>query len=244
MTGQALPGRRIVVLGGTGKSRTFGRRAVLLRWRVGASGRRQAATGSGPAGRCGLRYRGRPRRVQRLGRARPGAAAPGGGQPHRRICPAAAVARARCRRASAAVRAEPGDRRDRDQARHAAPGRARRRDDRARLQPGRHEKGENGFAYSVSKLGVVRLTEAAAAEGLASRECGSTALCRASSTRPPTGRRCPTRNTIGGPSRLSWPPSWPFSFRRCCSSPEPPSPCTARPSRHRGPLPLSQEQDG
>jgi NAD(P)-dependent dehydrogenase (short-subunit alcohol dehydrogenase family) len=27
------------------------------------------------------------------------------------------------------------------------------------------EKGENGFAYSVSKLGVIRLVEAAAAEG-------------------------------------------------------------------------------
>jgi NAD(P)-dependent dehydrogenase (short-subunit alcohol dehydrogenase family) len=36
------------------------------------------------------------------------------------------------------------------------------------------EKGENGFAYSVSKLGVVRLVEAAAAEG---REQGVRVNC-------------------------------------------------------------------
>ena len=36
------------------------------------------------------------------------------------------------------------------------------------------EKGENGFAYSVSKLGVVRLVEAAAAEG---REHGVRVNC-------------------------------------------------------------------
>ena len=90
----------------------------------------------------------------------------------------------------------------------AAP---RRRDDRARLQPGRHREGRERVRLQREQARGGAADRGGGRRGPRARECGSTALCRASSTRPPTGRRCPTPNTTGGPSRLSWPPSWPFS---------------------------------
>ena len=91
------------------------------------------------------------------------------------------------------------------------------------------EKWENGFSYSVSKLGVVRLVEAAAVEG---REDGVRVNCILPSIidTPANGRRCPTRCITGGRSRPSSPPCWPSSSRMTrFSSPARPFPSTAAP---------------
>jgi len=91
------------------------------------------------------------------------------------------------------------------------------------------EKGENGFAYSVSKLGVVAWSRRPRPRA-ASRGCGSTASCPASSTPRPTGRPCPTPAITAGRSRPSSPPSWPSSSQTMpSSSPARPSPSTAGP---------------
>ena len=141
MTGQALSGRRIVVLGGTGGLGPRGHRAVPGRRRVGRGRRRAAAARGSPARGRGVRHRGRARRGQRGGGVRHVPAAAGHRQPDRRVHPAAAAVRARRLGAAAAARAEPGDRGDRHQARHAGAGRAGRRGARARVQPGGGGKG-------------------------------------------------------------------------------------------------------
>jgi NAD(P)-dependent dehydrogenase (short-subunit alcohol dehydrogenase family) len=91
------------------------------------------------------------------------------------------------------------------------------------------EKGENGFAYSVSKLGVVRLVEAAAAEG---REQGVRVNCIMPSIidTPANRAAMPDAKHHRWPSRLSWPPCSPsWSRTRPSSSPGQPSPSTAGP---------------
>ena len=89
------------------------------------------------------------------------------------------------------------------------------------------EKWETTFSYSVAKLGVVRLVEAAPVEGRADGVRVNCILPSIIDT-PANRRRCPARSIICGPSLPSLPPCSPsWSRTRPSSSRARPFPSTA-----------------